>query len=58
MHIAYENQTRTGNQSTDEVSALRQQLSALVKEVRCTIADPVRPQGLKDVLARSQMLLR
>lgn len=43
---------------TDETSALRQQLSNLVKEIRCTIADPARPQGLKDALAQSQMLLR
>lgn len=43
---------------TDETSALRQQLSNLVKEIRRTIADPARPQGLKDALAQSQMLLR
>jgi hypothetical protein len=48
---------RTGKQ-TDEASVLRRQLSRLVNEVRCTIADPARPQGLKDVLAESQMLLR
>lgn len=49
---------RTSKQSADEVSVLRRQLSRLVKEVRCTIADPVRPQGLKEALAQSQMLLR
>ncbi|HMA50981.1 MAG TPA: hypothetical protein VKP60_14580 [Magnetospirillaceae bacterium] len=43
---------------TDDASALRQQLSRLVKEVRCTIADPARPQGLKDALAQSQQMLR
>jgi len=43
---------------TDEAAILRQQLSRLVKEVRCTIADPARPQNLKDALAQSQMLLR
>lgn len=42
---------------TDEVSALRRQLGDLVKEVRCSIADPVRPAGLKQALADSQMLL-
>lgn len=49
---------RTSKQSLDEVSILRRQLSRLVAEVRCTIADPARPQNLKDALAESQMLLR
>jgi hypothetical protein len=54
------NQTmnRTGKQTSDEVTQLRQQLSALVKEVRCTIAHPARPEGLREVLAQSQEMLR
>ena len=43
---------------TDEASALRQKLQELVAQVRCTIADPVRPEGLRQVLAESQMMLR
>ena len=54
MKTAYQ----TKDRAADEVSALRRQLDALIREVRCTIADPVRPQGLKDALAQSQMLLR
>ena len=42
----------------DEVSILRDQLSNLVKEVRCTIAHPVRPEGLREAIAQSQELLR
>ncbi len=42
----------------DEASALRQQLNDLVKEVRCTIAHPARPEGLRQVLADSQQMLR
>jgi len=45
-------------QGLDEVTALRRQLGALVKEIRRTIADPARPDGLKEVLKQSQMLLR
>jgi len=45
-------------QKNDEVSQLRRQLDKLVKEVRRTIADPARPEGLKEALAQSQMLLR
>lgn len=44
--------------TADEATQLRHQLSELVKEVRCTIADPARPEGLKEALAQSQMLLR
>jgi len=58
MSSNYQDLNRTSTQNTDEVSVLRRQLSRLVQEVRCTIADPARPQGLKDVLAQSQMLLR
>lgn len=58
MSSHQDDSNRTGKQRTDEASVLRLQLSRLVKEVRCTIADPARPQGLKDVLAQSQMLLR
>jgi hypothetical protein len=54
----HENSKRTGKQSSDEVTMLRRQLSALVNEVRCTIAHPVRPEGLKEALAQSQELLR
>jgi hypothetical protein len=53
-----ENQTRPGKSSTDEVSRLRQQLGALVAQVRCTIAHAARPEGLKEVLAQSQEMLR
>ena len=42
----------------DEASALRKQLDDLVKEVRCTIAHPVRPEGLRQALADSQQMLR
>jgi ElaB/YqjD/DUF883 family membrane-anchored ribosome-binding protein len=49
---------RTGNQSADEAAQLRRQLSNLVKEVRCTIADPARPENLKQALAQSQEMLR
>ncbi len=42
----------------DEVSALRQQLDDLVKAVRCTIAHAARPEGLRQVLADSQQMLR
>jgi len=48
----------TGKSSSNEASLLREQLSALVKEVRCTIAHPARPEGLKEVLAQSQEMLR
>ena len=52
-------QTQTENQTrSDEASQLRQQLDRLVKEVRCTIAHPVRPEGLKEALAQSQEMLR
>ena len=57
--------TQTNEQTTssprfykDEVSKLREQLSNLVKEVRCTIAHPARPEGLREALSQSQMLLR
>lgn len=53
-----ENVKRTGKQSSDEASQLREQLSALVREVRCTIAHPARPEGLKEALAQSQEMLR
>lgn len=49
---------RNANQSNVEASQLRQQLSNLVKEVRCTIAHPARPEGLREALAQSQDLLR
>jgi hypothetical protein len=58
MGIMQNELNRKSMQTSDEISALRRQLSRLVQEVRCTIADPVRPQGLKDALAQSQMLLR
>ncbi len=48
---------KTGNQN-DQTDALRRQLEDLVKEVRCTIADPARPAGLRQVLADSQQMLR
>jgi hypothetical protein len=41
-----------------ETEQLRDQLSNLVKEVRCTIAHPARPEGLRDALTQSQDLLR
>lgn len=50
-------QIRTTKQTKDETSALRDQLSNLVKEVRCTIAHPVRPEGLREALSQSQQLL-
>jgi ElaB/YqjD/DUF883 family membrane-anchored ribosome-binding protein len=53
-----DNQTRTGKQSSDEASQLREQLSNLVKEVRCTIAHAARPQGLREALTQSQEMLR
>lgn len=58
MTNTQEDLKRTGKQSMDEAALLRRQLSALVKEVRCTIADPARPEGLKEVLAQSQEMLR
>jgi hypothetical protein len=51
-------QNRTGKQTSDEATQLRRQLSRLVDAVRCTIADPARPEGLKEALAQSQSLLR
>jgi len=51
-------ETRTGKQASDEAAKLRRQLDKLVQAVRCTIADPARPEGLKEALAQSQMLLR
>ena len=42
----------------DEVSMLRSQLDRLVKEIRCTIAHPARPEGLREALTQSQSLLR
>ena len=50
-------QIRTTKQTKDEASKLRDQLSNLVKEVRCTIAHPVRPEGLREALTQSQQLL-
>lgn len=57
MSSTHTDLNRTGKQHTDEAAILRRQLSRLVKEVRCTIADPARPQGLKDALAQSLQLL-
>lgn len=48
---------QTPEQSYDEAEQLREQLGALVAEVRCTIAHPARPEGLKEVLAQSQEML-
>ena len=44
--------------TADEAGQLRRQLDRLVQEVRRTIADPARPEPLKEALAQSQMLLR
>ncbi|GEM_PF-4974268 len=49
---------QTQQKQTDEATQLRRQLSKLVEEVRCTIADPARPERLKEALAESQQLLR
>ena len=60
MKTKIESKTRTTSPKyySDEASALRQQLDDLVKEVRCTIAHPARPEGLRQVLADSQQMLR
>ncbi len=58
MSTQSESTKNTSKQSTDEAEQLREQLSALVAEVRCTIAHPARPEGLKEVLAQSQEMLR
>ncbi len=49
---------RTSKQGNEEAEQLREQLSNLVKEVRCTIAHPARPEGLREALTQSQDLLR
>lgn len=58
MQTNSENQNGTRKHSSDEASQLREQLSNLVKEVRCTIAHPARPEGLREALTQSQDLLR
>ena len=58
MQTHHETEHHSRKQTSDEAAQLRRQLSELVKEVRCTIADPARPEGLKEALAQSQMLLR
>lgn len=58
MQTNHETEHHSRKQTSDEASQLRRQLSELVREVRCTIADPARPEGLKEALAQSQMLLR
>ncbi len=60
MTQSHTDQTRTNPSKyyKDEASKLRDQLSALVKEVRCTIAHPARPEGLREAIAQSQELLR
>lgn len=58
MQTHTENTKHSHKQSNDEASQLREQLSNLVKEVRCTIAHPARPEGLREALTQSQDLLR
>ncbi|HMA51790.1 MAG TPA: hypothetical protein VKP60_18655 [Magnetospirillaceae bacterium] len=57
MQTNSENMNRSKH-STDEASQLREQLSNLVKEVRCTIAHQARPEGLREALTQSQEMLR
>ena len=58
MQTNSENLNRKTKHGADEASQLREQLSNLVKEVRCTIAHPARPEGLREALTQSQDLLR
>lgn len=58
MQTNHETQKHTARQTNDEASQLREQLSNLVKEVRCTIAHPARPEGLREALTQSQEMLR
>ena len=42
----------------NEAEALRRQLGQLLREVRATVAHPVRPEPLRQAIVRSQQMLK